>query len=441
LERAWESEADYYTRSANLAAAVLEAATRRAPIGLHKTTSNLFRQRHDSSKYKLDVRDLNRVLRICPETMTADVEGMTTYETLVNETLKYDLLPAVVPELKTITIGGAVSGLGIESSSFRYGLVHDGLQEMDVLTGDGRILICSACKNPDLFVGFPNSYGTFGYALRLRIKLIAAEAYVRITHSRFTNAWDFFDEMGRLCRQNNLDYLDGTIFSKDEMYISRGEFCRGAPKVSDYTRMQIYYRSIPRKGEDWLTARDYIWRWDTDWFWCSRHFGAENPVMRYFARAALNSKTYQRLMRASQTLLPATSSMESVIQDVQIPIEHGVEFLEFILAQTGITPIWVCPFLSSSRKYDFCAFERSRLYLNFGFWDRIPAPRGSESHVKSIEQKITELGGTKGLYSTSCYDRDTFWGLYNKPRYDELKRSYDPQGLFPDLYDKCVGRT
>ncbi len=72
--------------------------------------------------------------------MTADVEGMTTYEAFVDETLRHGLLPTVVPQLKTITVGGAVSGVGIESSSFRYGLVHETVEEMEILTGNGRIV-------------------------------------------------------------------------------------------------------------------------------------------------------------------------------------------------------------------------------------------------------------------------------------------------------------
>ena len=102
------------------------------------------------------------VLAIDPQRMTADVEGMITYEALVDETLKYGLLPAVVPQLKTITVGGAVSGLGIESSSFKFGLVHETIEEMEILLGDGRLVTCSCRENPDLFFGFPNSYGTLG---------------------------------------------------------------------------------------------------------------------------------------------------------------------------------------------------------------------------------------------------------------------------------------
>ena len=93
--------------------------------GPRKTTSNLFRHRRRAARHRLDVRGFDHVLHIDPWRMTADVEGMTTYEALVDETLRYGLLPAVVPQLKTITLGGAVSGLGIESSSFKYGLVHE----------------------------------------------------------------------------------------------------------------------------------------------------------------------------------------------------------------------------------------------------------------------------------------------------------------------------
>ena len=49
-------------------------------------------------------------------------------------------MPAVVPQLKTITLGGAVAGVGIESSSHRHGLVHDTMLELDVLLGDGRVV-------------------------------------------------------------------------------------------------------------------------------------------------------------------------------------------------------------------------------------------------------------------------------------------------------------
>ena len=76
---------------------------------------------------------------------------MCTYEDLVAATLPYGLAPLVVPQLKTITLGGAVTGLGIESSSFRNGLPHESVLEMDILTGAGEMVTASPTQHADLF--------------------------------------------------------------------------------------------------------------------------------------------------------------------------------------------------------------------------------------------------------------------------------------------------
>jgi hypothetical protein len=43
------------------------------------------------------------------------------------------------------------------------------------------------------------------------------------------------------------------------------------------------------------------------------------------------------------------------------------------------------------------------------------------------------------LYSTVHYSAEEFWRLYNGAAYDRVKRTYDPEGRLPDLYQKCVG--
>ncbi|MDO5498957.1 MAG: FAD-binding protein, partial [Propionibacteriaceae bacterium] len=108
-----------------------------APVRLAKATSNLFRPRVHAQASGLDVSALDGVIEIDPRNRTAQVQGMCTYEDLVAETLPFGLIPLVVPQLKTITLGGAVTGLGIESTSFRNGFPHESVLEMDILTGAG----------------------------------------------------------------------------------------------------------------------------------------------------------------------------------------------------------------------------------------------------------------------------------------------------------------
>lgn len=420
-------------------------------IRLAKATSNLFRDRKRAPARRLDVRDFTNVLHVDAAAGIIDVEGMTPYATLVEESLKHGVMPTVVPQLKSITIGGAVTGCGIESSSFRYGLVHETVQELDVLLPDGSVVLCTPTnEHRDLFYGFPNSYGTLGYALRVRVKAIPVKPYVQLTHVRHTDADAYFADLERRCDDGGVDFVDGTVFRRDEMYITLGRFVDEAPYLSDYTYERIYYRSIRERETDYLTTADYLWRWDTDWFWCSRNLGAQHPLIRrLYGRARLNSVTYTKLMRLNSRwkLTEALNRLrgvhaESVIQDVEIPVERGAEFLDFYHDTIRFLPVWICPTRSyrADVQFDLYRLAPRRLYVNFGFWDVIRGrePRPAGFYNRQVERKVAELGGMKSLYSDSYFTPEEFWRIYNRPAYERLKRKYDPAGRLRDLYTKCV---
>ena len=159
---------NYTQRKQKLIADIKSAS---APVGLAKDNSNLFRDRTGGGKRRLDVRAFNHVLEVNRDQGWVDVEGMTPYDALVAATLEFGVMPAVVPQLKSITIGGAVAGVGIEASSFKFGLVHDTMLELEVLTGNGEVVVATPHnEHADLFFGFPNSYGTLGYAVRARTR-------------------------------------------------------------------------------------------------------------------------------------------------------------------------------------------------------------------------------------------------------------------------------
>lgn len=425
---------DHAAICSRLSHEVSEACAAHARVGLRKNTSNLFRRRNGAERRGLDVRGLNHVLGVDVEQRLADVEGMVTYEDFVEATLPYGLLPAVVPQLKTITVGGAVSGLGIESSSARFGLVHETIDSMELLLGDGRIVRCSRGENADLFFGFPNSYGTLGYAVRLTARLMPARPYVHLRHTQFSDAEAFLERMAG----SDADFVDGTVFARDRLYLTEARFADQAPRTSDYTFRNIYYQSIERLPEDWLTARDYIWRWDTDWFWCSKQFHLDNGALRWLARPWLNSRSYQKWMRAAQRWWPDRGKTESVIQDVQIPIGQAEAFFDFLMREVAITPVWICPFRTFGDRWTLTSLERRELYVNFGFWDVVAAQGAPGFLNRKIERKARELGGTKALYSSSYYDEGEFWEIYDRPAYGALKQRADPHGVLRDLYQTAV---
>jgi len=445
------------------AVASLQQAYTAVPPGtkvrLAKRTSNLFRFRDQpagSRVTQLDVSAFSRVLHVDPESRTAVVGGMTTYEDLADATLRHGLMPFVVPQLKTITLGGAVTGLGIESTSLRLGMPHESVLAMEILTGDGQVVTATADnEHADLFRGFPNSYGTLGYALSLTIELEPVAPFVHLRHFRFHDPETCMEAIAKIGAEGSYeghraDFVDGTMFSLDELYLTVGAFSEVAPWTSDYAGHQIFYQSLRGPREDFLTIRDYLWRWDTDWFWCSRPFGVQNAaIRRLWPRRYRRSDVYRSLVAFDRrhglsgklAQRRGQPPREDVIQDVEIPVGRGAEFLRFFAADVGMSPVWLCPLrLRSDQAWPLYPLAPGEVYVNFGFWGTVPLPQGRADgyHNRLVEDEVAALGGHKGLYSTSFYTEEQFWASYNGPAYAALKQRYDGGGRLAGLYEKCV---
>jgi FAD/FMN-containing dehydrogenase len=70
----------------------------------------------------------------------------------------------------TVGVGGLVQGGGFGSFSKNFGLAAAGLLEAEVVTADGKVLIANACTNPDLFWALKGGGGgTFGVLTRMTL--------------------------------------------------------------------------------------------------------------------------------------------------------------------------------------------------------------------------------------------------------------------------------
>ena len=429
------------------------------PVRLRKRTSNLFRPRAATHAPGLDVGGLAGVIAVDAQARTADVQGMCTYEDLVDATLPHGLIPLVVPQLRTITLGGAVTGLGIESTSFRNGLPHESVLEMDVFTGAGEVVTATATnEHAELFRTFPNSYGSLGYATRLRIELEPVSADVALRHVRFTDT----DALQRAIAEitdtrewqgERVDGMDGVAFAPGELYLTLARWTDEAGATSDYTGQRIYYRSIQQRSTDLLTTYDYLWRWDTDWFWCSGAFGVQHPVVRrLWPRRFKRSDVYHKLVGldlryaviARLDRRAGRPKRERVIQDIEVPVDRLGEFLDWFDDEIGMRPVWLCPLRlrESSPTWPSYPLQPGVTYVNAGFWGAVhvgaDADRGPLN--RAIEARVHELDGHKSLYSESFYDPATFDALYDGANLAAVKKRYDPDDRLMTLYDKAVRR-
>ncbi|HEY6795633.1 MAG TPA: FAD-binding oxidoreductase [Kineosporiaceae bacterium] len=457
----------------------LLASYRAIPAGtgvrLAKRTSNLFRPRTAAPGPGLDVRGLGGVISLqLPESgapdgpATADVQGMCTYEQLVATTLPKGYMPYVVPQLRTITLGGAVTGLGIESTSFRNGLPHESVLELDVLTGAGEIVTARPTgHHADLYAAFPNSYGTLGYSVRLRIALERVRPYVALRNVRFDDLDALTAAIGTVITDGAfdgepVDFLDGVLLHPAQAHLVLGRWADDVPAASDYTGLDIYYRSLRERTRDALTVHDYLWRWDTDWFWCSRAFGAQHPALRRLWPAALRrSDVYHRIVAWENRYRVAARvdrwrgrpERERVVQDVEVPLAATADFLRWFTRNVPMTPIWLCPLQlrrdgplgpqpDGGQPWPLYPLRAGETYVNVGFWGTVPIEPGRvDGDVnRMIEQAVAAFGGHKSLYSDSYYGEAEFWDRYGGAAYRPVKDRYDPDHRLLDLYAKAVGR-
>ncbi len=442
--------ADFAAKKKWLAAELLRDPS--APRLNKSTVSNLFRYRPATARRRsgVSLAGFNRVLEVDAERSILDVEGLATFETIVDATLARGLLPLVSPELKHITIGGATVGIGIESSCFRHGFVHDALIEAEVLLPDGRMVLARHDnEHADLFRALPNSYGTLGYILRAKIRLMPARPWVHLRTTRFDDLAPFLEAMRAATSDPGVDFTEGLFFTGGPFYLTNTHFAAQVPRVDDIVRDHIFYKLIQQQPDMYLTARDYIFRYDPEWFWNLPETWPYRLFRRYAPLALRNSGFYTRYTRFKRVLLQqlpwsTEDNVEPLIQDWEVPWEHAAELIEFGMRETDLEgKPWVVTPIRTPAKPTLYPVEANRLYLNLGCYCQVKKVRGKADYwyTRIVDDKCFALGGIKMLYSSTLLTAEQFWARYNGEAYRALKQRYDPGGRAQDLYAKCALRT
>ena len=377
---------------------------------------------------------LTGVVAVDPAGRTADVQGMCTYERLVDATLPHGLTPLVVPQLRTITLGGAVTGLGIESASWRNGLPHESVLEMDVLTGAGEVVTTDAhaASRPSRL---PNSYGTLGYATGCASRSSRWRP-VSLRHLRFHDVDELVGALGAVVAAGAhdgepVDYVDGVVFSRTESYLVLGRRTDEPGPTSDYTGSRVYYRSI--QHDDAAPRRDALDAMGLPLavghrlvLVLARSAPRIPRIRRLWPRRWLRSSVYWRLvaldrrfgvadrLEARHGRPPRSGSRTSSCRSRARPSSALVP------ARGADRAVWLCPPRCSptSRGRRTPSARARDLRQRRLLVDRALRPRDrSRRHEPAIEREVTALGGHKSLYSESFYEEDEFARLYDGAAY------------------------
>lgn len=138
------------------------------------------------------------------------VDGGTRWLDLLTQTIPQGLTPPTLVDFLELTVGGNLSVGGIGSQSFRHGPNVDNVLELQVVTGEGELVSCSATHNVALFDAARSGLGQFGLIVRARVRLIPAPPNARLYHALYSNLPDFLSDLEKLIDDGRFDSVQGS---------------------------------------------------------------------------------------------------------------------------------------------------------------------------------------------------------------------------------------
>ncbi|MFT3841796.1 MAG: FAD-binding oxidoreductase [Myxococcaceae bacterium] len=409
----------------------------RVPLSIQKRSVKHEVPKPDDRRFedeKIDCTDLDQVLDIDPYNRVCVAESGVTFVELVNATLPYGLVPACVPELKEITLGGAVSGCSVESGSFRYGGFHDSCLEYEVITAEGEVLYLSReGKTAQLFDMMHGTFGTLGVLSQLKFQLVPARPLVKLQYEHHSNLASYEKSIWRHFKSGDLDFMDGIIFGPEQLTLSAGRFADFAPYTHKYDWVKAYFETTAERDEDYLRTEDYFFRYDRG----VTNVLPKSTLARLLFGKWFHSSNVLRLAERFRAL--RNPKPTNVTLDVFIPFARVPEFMVWWHQRFGYYPLWCVPY-RLKRRYaclspEFFGEPKDELWLDLACYG-MPCTPDAERAYRDIEQELLRIGGFKTLISYNYLTESEFWTMFDKRAYAEAKARMDPRNLLRDMYEK-----
>jgi delta24-sterol reductase len=425
------------------------------PFRVYHGSTNSTRASHRRADNTVDTSGLNHVLQVDRAKKTALVEPNVPMDALVEATLREGLVPLIVMEFPSITVGGGFSGSSGESSSFRHGPFDSIINWIEIVLPNGETKRASKTENPDIFWGAASGFGTLGVVSLLEVQLRDSKPYVELTYFPFSNISDASRNIQEQEQDPSVDYLDGIVFSARSTIVCSGRLVDDVPKATSavrFTRRKDpwFYQHVEQatKGAsepitDYVHLVDYLFRYDRGGFWVAQYafsyfFTPFNRITRSLLDRFLRSRVMYAALHQSQL------SDDYIVQDVGVPYEAVDEFHRWLDANLKTYPLWLCPLRvrrdAPDSRYglhaDFSDPDTPQFLMNFGIWR--PGSTNHDKYVRQnrdLEQKVQQLGGKKWLYAQAYYTEDEFWASYDREAYDKVRNRYSASYL-PSVYDK-----
>jgi hypothetical protein len=157
----------------------------------------------------IDMNRLSTIRDVGPDRIMVDAGA--TWQSVLDATLPQGLTPPVLTNYLGLSVGGTIAVGGIGGSSSRYGMQTDNVLELNIVTGDGQVLACSAKSNPNAFDAIRAGLGQCGIITRAALRLVRAPERVRRFQLFYPGLSELIADQRRVLTEDRFDQLQGAI--------------------------------------------------------------------------------------------------------------------------------------------------------------------------------------------------------------------------------------
>ncbi|OEV05128.1 oxidoreductase [Streptomyces nanshensis] len=133
------------------------------------------------------------------------------WSSVAKSTLRHGLTPPVFTDYLELSVGGTLSVGGLGGQTHRHGAQTDTVTELQVVTGAGELVSCSATRHADLFDAVRAGLGQCAVVVGATLRLVRAPRTVRHFQLPYAELEVFLEDQRRLIAERRFDYVEGLV--------------------------------------------------------------------------------------------------------------------------------------------------------------------------------------------------------------------------------------
>ena len=373
-----------------------------------------------SDQIVLDMSSLNGIEQVDPAEGRVTCHGGLKWRDLVHHLASQRLSPPVLTNNLDVTIGGTISAGGLGVASWRYGTQADNCLELEVVTGVGEIVHCSAQENQDLFDSVRAGMGQFGVITGATLKVCSHLPRVRSYYLLYDDMQVLLEDLKIVMADERFDFLESWCTPCPQGFKQVGDTRQAfaewffplhatieidgkgsSPSDNKLAGLKFYRHVHTEEGEivDFYSRLDALFAiWRRAGFWEYAHPWMECVLpwetTPLYIGQVLKSLPPQAIAGGHILLWPARGNASSV-------------------------PLFMCP--------------SSECLMGFGILPAVPHRFVEEvlPRLNLASQAATMMGGKRYLSGWIAFDTAQ-WKAHYGDRWERVlqdKRKFDPKGV------------